>query len=96
MGNCVREDSPDTAAVLENCRQRLALKSTYKEETDRLSQELRETGVKYRALQTKLVQRQTDYKAKKSVLNRSLGQVVNKPISLQFVPFPCVVSFRWQ
>ncbi|KAK8139974.1 hypothetical protein PG984_000040 [Apiospora sp. TS-2023a] len=86
MGNCVREDSPDTAAVLENCRQRLALKSTYKEETDRLSQELRETGVKYRALQTKLVQRQTDYEAKKSVLNRSLGQVVNKPISLQFVP----------
>ncbi|KAK8029438.1 hypothetical protein PG993_010729 [Apiospora rasikravindrae] len=93
MRDCEREDSPDTAAVLENCRQRLALKSTYKE-TDRISQELRETGAKYKALQTELVQRHTEYEARKSVLNRSLGQVVNKAISFQFAPFLGAASFR--
>ncbi|KAK7928596.1 hypothetical protein PG985_005594 [Apiospora marii] len=85
MPDCDREDSPLTAALLENYNRRRVLKATYEEkkgslakkaeelqeQKNRIAQELRMVDTKYEALQAELAQLSAGYEADKTGLSHS-------------------------
>ncbi|KAK8092640.1 uncharacterized protein PG998_014805 [Apiospora kogelbergensis] len=90
MPYCDREDSPETAALLENYNRRRVLKATYEEkkdrfakeaealqeEKDRIAQELHMVDTKYKALQAELAQLSAGYEADKTGLSHSLRHML--------------------
>ncbi|KAK8096442.1 uncharacterized protein PG998_014310 [Apiospora kogelbergensis] len=99
MPYCDREDSPETAALLENYNRRRVLKATYEEkkdrfakeaealqeEKDRIAQELHMVDTKYKALQAELAQLSAGYEADKTGLSHSLRHMVSGIMPTQLV-----------